>query len=168
MPPDKDQIKCTVTKGTGTQLFPQRATYTQTYISMWKWRNLRNKPWIQPLKITKEWTTTTATNDQNLEHRNIVPVYEPWGWATATAKHVTSPNTEHTQQPEWEVTGSSLQPFKVNMATYFWIEGSVRLGSFFVQISSLCLRLVDRRDSHEWICGPEIPATLWLVVARVQ
>lgn len=163
MPPDKDQIKCTVTKGTGTQLFPQRATHTQTYISMWKWRNLRNKP----LKITKEWTTT-ATNHQNLERMYIAPAYEPGGWATATAKHVTSPNTEHIQQPEWEITGRSLQPFKVNMAAYFWTKGSVRIGSFFVQISSSCLHLVRRRDSHEWICGPEIPATLWPVVARVQ
>lgn len=45
MTPDKDQTKCTVTKGTGTRLFPQRATYTRTYISMQKWRNITNKPW---------------------------------------------------------------------------------------------------------------------------
>lgn len=62
--------------------------------SLWRW--LKNGP-----------PRTTATNDQHLRHTYGVPVYEPWGWATATAKHVTSPNTEHIQQAEWEITGSS-------------------------------------------------------------
>lgn len=122
--------------------------------SLWRW--LKNGP-PRLQQTTNTLGTRTEYQFMSLE---VEPQQQLSTWLLQTQNTFSRLNERS--------LGAPLQPFEVNMATYFWIEGSVRIGSFFVQISSLRLHLVGRRDSHEWICGPEIPATLWPTVARVQ